>query len=74
VQDCNASEKPRGAPTSHLICKAKPPTPMLYGMQEAPAGLQLNQRQMMPIINAHYPAVGPDDWCREWLPRTEGEA
>jgi hypothetical protein len=38
------------------ICRSHPPTPVMVGVHKVTG---------RPIIEAHYPAVGPRHWCGE---------
>lgn len=57
---CNAFKQERG---KQGLCRAKPPLPILYGMQQNPA---LPQISPQPVIFAHFPVVEETQWCREW--------
>lgn len=72
--NCNASERMIGD-MHNVVCRAEPPTPILYGMQQAPIALRPNVQQMQPIIVAHFPVMDKDKgWCRQWAPKLENAA
>jgi hypothetical protein len=56
-------------------CLGACPTPILVGMQEQRVmNIGGGPPQMAPIINTYFPPVGKNRWCRQWAPKTDGEA
>jgi hypothetical protein len=48
-----------------LACAAHPPTPLFLGMGQSRM-LVGGKPVPMPMVNAFYPPVSEDGWCREW--------
>jgi hypothetical protein len=58
---------------SNILCRFLPPVPVFYGMMPHP--IQVGPNSMQPIVMSHFPALdAKNGWCRQWSPRTEGEA
>ena len=73
--NCNAYLA--GANPGEGVCRAKPPTPIMIGVQQMPVGLmKAPQMQQMPVFQGIFPPMRSTSWCRDWQPlaRTVEEA
>jgi hypothetical protein len=59
------------------VCLYQPPETFIVGMVPVSPAVMVDPAQatqMVPVIRAYYPPVGPQDTCSQWTPRIEGEA
>jgi hypothetical protein len=68
---CNAYTADPGSQVQG-VCRARPPTPLVLGVQQAPGAMLLKGGAgggaMMPVIQGVFPPMRADSWCREWQP------
>lgn len=52
------------------VCRARPPTPLVLGMQQMPGNVIAHRGQggpaVMPIIQGVFPPMKATSWCREY--------
>ena len=58
------------------MCLKDPPVAFMVGLAPAASSVVKNNPnpEMIPMLRAFYPPVGPNESCSWWTPRCEGEA
>jgi hypothetical protein len=66
--NCNAFQA--GA-NGEGVCRARPPTAIMVGIQQMPGiGLLKSgpQMQQVPVFQGVFPPMRASSWCRDWQP------
>ena len=65
-EECNAFQRrnPKGG-----VCRANPPTLMVFGMEQVNVpGLRPGSQGMRPLTGTGFPETANDGWCRQFQP------
>lgn len=68
--NCSAWVREKG---KQGICRARPPVPLIVGMQKQPGFPGLSPTQVSPLVSSFFPPMLEVGWCREWEPRVDME-
>jgi hypothetical protein len=62
-------------PGASGMCLKDPPKVFVVGMAPSASSVIKGENpDLVPILRAFYPPVGPSETCSQWTPRAEGEA
>lgn len=56
------------------VCRARPPIPIMIGMQQRPGIKGLAGPSAEPLVMSYFPPMKDTGWCREWEPRADMES